>query len=237
LGIDGTVDELERNGLFTTIRFPRTISISAPALDRRREDFLMNSASFVILIGVFGLFQNPATSSKSLAVPRLEKGTINGKTYRNPSIGLELTPDSSLKLQSPELRNKGSKSEILSVAALGKFKWGSAREGMFVGIFALASYPEGERSTSSCMQHVVEAQAKNGLKVVQQSSQSELGHTMFVRSDFLKEGPIYEAAFVRACDTLGLTIVFTGPDRNTIEKYIAAADLKLDPLVSGCTPR
>jgi hypothetical protein len=179
--------------------------------------------------------QDPATSSKpSLIIPRLDEGSIQGKTYKNPSLGLELTADPSLTFQRPELKENGTKCESLMVPALRKFRSGSAREGTFIGAVALAYYPKDQRSTDSCMRRIVEAQRKNGFKAVRGSSQSELGRTMFARTDFLREGLAYEAVFVKACDALALTIVFAGSDRDAVEKFVAATDLKLDPSVSGC---
>jgi hypothetical protein len=172
-----------------------------------------------------------------LIVPRLDEGSIQGKTYKNPSLGLELTADPSLTFQRPELKGNGTKRESLLVAALGKFRSESAREGTFIGAVALAYYPEDQRSTDSCMRRMVEAQQKNGFKVMRGSPQSELGPTMFVRADFMREGPVYETVFVKACDALALTIVFAGPDRDTVEKFVAAPDLKLDPSVLSCGPQ
>ncbi len=83
------------------------------------------------------------------------------------------------------------------------------------------------------MRRIVEAQQKNGFKL-QGSSQGELGATTFARADFLREGPAYEAVFVKACERLALTIVFAGPSRDAVERFVAATDLKLDPSASRC---
>ncbi len=188
-----------------------------------------------LMLAFFGWPQNPAPPSEPLlSVPRLDKGSIQGKTYKNSSLGLELTPDPSLTFQNPELKENGTKREALMVAALGKLRSGSAREGTFIGAVALAYYPEDQRSTESCMRRIVETQQKSGFKAVRGSSQGELSGNTFARSDFLREGPVYEAVFVKACDALALTIVFSGPDQNTVERFVAATDLKLDPSVSGC---
>jgi hypothetical protein len=189
----------------------------------------------LVMFAFLGWPQDPASPSKSLLiVPRLDKGSIQGKTYKNSSLGLELTPDPSLTFQRPELKENGTKRELLSVAALGKVRSRSAREGTFIGAVALAYYPKDQRSTDSCMRRIVEAQQKNGFKTVRGNSQGEVGGTTFARADFLREGPVYEAIFVKACDALALTIGFTGPNREAVERFVAATELKLDPSVWAC---
>jgi len=84
------------------------------------------------------------------------------------------------------------------------------------------------------MRRIVEVQQQSGFKTVRGGSQGELSGTTFARADFVREGPAYEAVFVKACNALALTIVFAGPDQNTVERFVAATDLKLDPSVSGC---
>ena len=174
-------------------------------------------------------------SQTALVIPHLDKGVIQGKTYRNTVIGLDLTPDPSLTFEHPEVRDNGTKRESLMVAAVGRATPGSARDGTALGVVALAYYPEDQRSTDSCMRRVVDAQLKSGFKSVTSSSKSELGGITFARTDFShSDPPGYEAVFLKACDALALTVVFSGHDRKTVEKLVAATDLKLDPSLSGC---
>jgi hypothetical protein len=121
------------------------------------------------------------------------------------------------------------------VGALGKATPGSVRAGTFIGAVALAYYPQDERSTGACMRKAVDAQLKNGFKTVTVTSDSELGNVTFARTDFSHTNPpAYEAVFLKACDALALTVVFAARDRDTVERFVAATDLKLDPSVSGC---
>jgi hypothetical protein len=204
-------------------------------LQQAQGTFAMNRlvVGFVIF-AMFGWFQE----RPALPVPRLDKGSIEGKTYRNASIGLELTPDPKLKFGAPELKGKtGTVSSSLMVAAWGKFRSGSAREGTAFWAVPLAFYPADQRSTDACMRRVVEANQKDGLKPVQSSPDNELGGALFARTDFLREGPAYETVFVKTCDTLVLGFVFTGSDREAVNKLIAATDLKLDLPTAGCGPK
>src|SRR5258706_4130453 len=92
----------------------------------------------LVMFAFLGWPQDPAAPSKSLLIPRLDKGSVQDKTYTNSSLGLELTPDPSLTFQHPELKENGTKRESLMVAALGKFRSGSARAGMFIAAVATA---------------------------------------------------------------------------------------------------
>jgi hypothetical protein len=189
------------------------------------------------LVAILGWPQQPMGQSRTpLTVPRFDKGVIEGKIYRNASIGLlAFTPDPSLTFERPDVKETGTKRESLTVAALAKATSGSVREGTFFGAVALADYPQDQRSTDACMRRVVDAQLKNGFATVAGSSNSDLGHITFARRDFShKTPPAHEAVFVKACDALALTIVFAGHDRDTVDRFLAATDLKLDPSVSGC---
>ena len=95
---------------------------------------MLSQLLITVMVTFLGWFQHPAApTSTRLIVPQLEKGTIEGNTYRNPSIGLELTADPSLKFQPAQLRDSGTERESLIAAAFGKPKRGKATEGTQVG--------------------------------------------------------------------------------------------------------
>jgi hypothetical protein len=188
----------------------------------------------LVIFAIFGWSQE----RPALTVPRFDKGSVEGKIYKNASIGLELTPDPKLKFAAPVLKGKiGTVSSSLMVAAWGKFKSGSAREGTAFWAVPLAFYPADKRSTDACMRKVVEANQKDGFRPVQGSPEGDLGGLMFARTDFVREGPAYEVVFVKACDTLALGFIFTGSERDAVNKLIAATDLKVDLPTAGCGPK
>jgi len=165
---------------------------------------------------------------------RFEKGEIEGRTYKNASVGLELTPAAKLKLGTPELkvgRNTGFGS-FVTVAAWGEEKLLSARDGTIFWAAALTNYPETLRSTEARVQSVVEDNRKAGFELLGRSEQAQLGVVAFVRTDF-KKGAAHEAIFVKACKTEELVFIFFGADRQAADKMVAATELKLTP-VSGC---
>jgi hypothetical protein len=177
-------------------------------------------------------------SQPSPPVPHLDRGFVDGTTYKNPSLGLELTPDPDLKFMSPELKGRpGSLPLSVTAAAWARFEPGSAREGTVFYADALAYYPPDQRSTDDYMTRVERANQKNGFKSVGGSSEGELGGVLFARTDFTKTGPAYEVVLVRACDAVALVFVFTGPDRDAVNKLIASTALRLDLPTSGCGTR
>jgi hypothetical protein len=73
----------------------------------------------LVIFAIFGWSQE----RPALTVPRFDKGSVEGKIYKNASIGLELTPDPKLKFAAPVLKGKiGTVSSSLMVAAWGKFE-------------------------------------------------------------------------------------------------------------------
>jgi hypothetical protein len=62
----------------------------------------------VVILAMLAWSQEPAAvpAKPALSVPRFDKGAVEGKIYKNASVGLELTPDPMLKLGTPELRGK-----------------------------------------------------------------------------------------------------------------------------------
>ena len=64
-----------------------------------------------------------------------------------------------------------------------------------------------------------------------------MGSVSFVRTDFSKRGPAYEAVLVTACDKQALVFVFTGSGKNIVDKLIERTEVKLDLSISGCGPK
>jgi hypothetical protein len=168
--------------------------------------------------------------------PRLEKGFVEGKSYENPALGLEFTPDPSLKLGVPE-QTGTPRAPLLyvSVLALGKVASypGLLREAIAFSAVALAYYPTDQRSTEACMGRVIQANRNDGFTVVE-SQEEKLGGISFARTDFSRKGPAYEAVLVRACDRQALIFAFTGSSREAVEKLIAGTQLTIDLTRSGC---
>ena len=173
---------------------------------------------------------SPPTSSPG---PAWDKGFTEGRTYKNPSIGLQLTAAPSLQWSAPELKgNTGTLPLLVTIAAWGDKKMFAARQGTVFYAEALASYPEDERSTGAYMGKVVGSNRTNGFFPIS-SSFDNLGGLQFARTDF-KRGAVYEAVLVRACETKALVLIFTDSDLGAVNNLIAATDLKLDLGRSGC---
>ncbi len=215
------------------------------------------SIIFLVIFALLGCSE--ARTAEASEVHHLDKGAVEGKTYKNAFLGLELTPASNLKFKAPELKGKaGTVHPSLLVAAWGKSTSDSSTEGTAFWAADLTSYPVDERSSEACMRSIVDEKVKDGLQV-QRSTQADLDGLPFARTDFLlpaerqsefsvKVGirhrwpetrgrAAYQAVFVKACSTVALGFVFTGSSRAAVEKLIAATELKLDSSAAGCSSR
>jgi hypothetical protein len=167
-------------------------------------------------------------------IPRWDKGVVEGRTYKNASVGLEITPPPGLAFGDPELKgNPGTVPLLVTITAAGEPTLFSAREVMAFYTDALAYYPEGRRSTDAYMQRVIRGNQKEGFEISDGISDSKWGGLTFVRQDF-KKGIVYEGVLVKACRAQALVFIFGDSDRDAVNKLIAATELKLDLTSSGC---
>jgi len=165
-----------------------------------------------------------------------EKGMVEGRTYKNASVGLELTPAPALEFGAPELKGKpGTVPLLVTITAAGEAKLASAREVMSFSSDAMAYYPENRRSTADYMRRVALGNGEEGFTTLGGTSESKLGEVTFARQDFQK-GVVYESVLVKACKTEALVFIFGGPDLDAVNKLVAGTRLKLDPATSGCGP-
>jgi TonB family protein len=172
--------------------------------------------------------------------PRWDKGVVEGLTYKNTSLGLELTPAPGLKFGAPELDgDPGTVPQIVKIAALGELTGLPARDLLSFYADALAYYPENRRSSDDYMRRVVVANRSEGFWPPERPSSDNkfggeiFGGEVFTRQDFQK-GVVYEAVLVKACGAEALVFIFAGPNRDAANKLIATTELKLDAAASGC---
>lgn len=197
------------------------------------------AASVLVFVAVAGMAQSRPSkavvpSSIAAVGPRWDKGVVEGGTYKNASVGLEITPATGLEFGSPELRgNSGTVPLLVTITALSPPKLSSGRDVMAFYIDALAFYPENQRSTEAYLRKVVRGNQKEGFDPVNSSSENTFGGTTFLRQDFQKS-PSYEAVLVKACKAQAIVFIFASPDRDGIDKLIAATHLKLDFVQLGC---
>jgi TonB family protein len=191
-------------------------------------------ASFVVLGWSQDRARAEVRSKPSLPVAQWDAGVVEGRTYKNGSVGLELTTAPTLKLGAPELKGDAGSVPFLTVAAWGEEKPSMPREGTI--FYADAYYPADQRSTEAYMRKVIRINHNKGLEPVGTSTQSTLSGIPFTRIDF-KNGPVYEAVWVKACDAQALVFIFTGSDRDVVNELVAATELKLDLSRSGCSSK
>jgi hypothetical protein len=84
------------------------------------------TASIVAFIAVAAMSQDRppkvvvVPSATSAVGPRWDKGAVEGRLYKNGSVGLEITPAVGLEFGGPELKgNVGSVPLLLTITAVG----------------------------------------------------------------------------------------------------------------------
>lgn len=198
------------------------------------------AASVLIFVAVAGMSQDRppkvvvVPSTTSAVGPRWDKGVVEGGTYKNTSVGLEIIPATGLEFGTPELNgNSGAVPLLVTITAVSAPRLFSRSDVMAFYTDALAYYPENQRSTEAYLRKVVRGNQKEGFEPLNGSSESTLGGTTFSRQDFQK-GSRYEAVLVRACKPQAIVLIFASSDRDGVNKLIAATQLKLDLAHSGC---
>src|SRR5271155_1692311 len=104
------------------------------------------------------------SSKPSSTAPRMEKGFVDGSTYKNSSIGVELRAAKGLTFGVPELKGTpGTVPMVVTVTALRNETLLSPRYVMAFYSDALDYYPEGQqRSTDAYMRRVIKGNQQTG---------------------------------------------------------------------------
>lgn len=164
----------------------------------------------------------------SLPIPQMDKGIVEGRTYKNPSIGIEFTLPVGLTFGTPELKGTPGRSLFVTVAALGEKSWiALTRDTETFLADALAYYPDGQRSTEACLRQLVRGNQEVGFEIVKDAFEEKLSGIPFSRMDF-KKWPVYEAVLAKACTAQAFTFIFAGADRDAVNRLISKTNLKLD---------
>ena len=189
-----------------------------------------------ICLAAAALSQDRPPHQPSPTGPRWESGAVEGRTYKNSTIGVELIPAPELQLGQPELKGKpGTVPLLVTITAAAQPKPGVPRPVMAFYADAMAYYPENRRSTDAYMGRVALGNQNQGLLPVEaEGSERSFGGVAFLRRDFAK-GPVYEAVLVRACKPQALVFIFTGSGRDSVDKLISSTQFKLNLAASGCS--
>jgi hypothetical protein len=100
----------------------------------------------------------------------MEKGLVDGHTYKNPSIGVELRVDDGLAFGTPELKGTpGAAPQFVTVTALRNENLFSPRYVVAFYADALDYYPEGQRSTEAYMRKVIKGNQETGYEPVKEA--------------------------------------------------------------------
>ena len=186
----------------------------------------------------FNFHYNPDGLERKADPPRppllmLEKGFVDGGTYKNGSIGLEFSPAPPLVLGKPEVKGlSADAAPLVTIGAWGDANKFSARQGTVFYADPLFPYPADQRSTGAYLKMVIKGNQTWGFELLESGLKDEMGGFSFARADF-KRGVVYEAILVKACATDAFVFVFTGSRREAVNALIGASHLKFDS-AAGC---
>jgi hypothetical protein len=175
----------------------------------------------------------PSVITSKTAALQMEKGSVEGRTYKNASIGIELTAPDGLEFETPELKGTpGTLPLLVAVTALREGGLLSPPKVLAFYAEALAYYPEGQRSTDAYMVKAARGNRKTGYEPVEQNLKTNFGGISFARTDF--RGSLYEAVLVKSCEDQAFVFIFASSGKETVDALIAATNVKFDRVRSGC---
>jgi len=175
----------------------------------------------------------PASTTLPQTTP-LEKGQVQGNTYRNKSLGLSLTVAPDLTFGIPEMKGvPGTTPLLVKVSAWGQRNPPSVSLGTIFYADALAYYSSVQRSVDAYVRKVTSANLKVGFAPVDSHTHGQLGGVLFHRSDFRK-GSVYEAVFVQTCGSYAFVFIFVSPDVDGANRLISETRVNLDAHRLAC---
>jgi hypothetical protein len=118
----------------------------------------------------------PPRVTRHTPVQQMEKGSVEGRTYKNGSIGLELKVADGLEFQAPELKGTpGTVPLLITVTAWRSEGLLSPRTATAFYADALAYYPETQRSTDAYMRKVIRGNRETGYEPVKENLKTDFG--------------------------------------------------------------
>lgn len=162
-----------------------------------------------------------------------DKGVVEGRTYKNTTLGLQFTPPPTLELGMPEL--KGTPGVLPLLVTINAVSEHDSSTGKAIAFYAegLRYHPEGQRLTDAYLNRVVSDNQKGGFSPVGAISHRRFGGSVFVRQDFRKQ-LAYEAVLFKACSVEALVFIFAGSDKEVVNDLMAATQVKLDLMHLSC---
>lgn len=181
-------------------------------------------------------------SSTPLPIPNYNKGTVDGQTYKNSSVGLEFIVPPGFQFKSPQLTGPRGKAPVLvTVMALGVERVSfflSFRDTITFMSEARADLPDptAPTATEDYFAGLIHVNEKEGFMPQQGDEvRTKWGGVYFSRVDFRRR-PAYEAVLVKACHNQVLTFIFAGLDLKSVDRLIAGTKLNINMTLSHCVP-
>jgi hypothetical protein len=162
-------------------------------------------------------------SDAPVPAPRVlpSKGVVEGSTYKNPSIGIEFKPPSSLRLQEPQMKGSPDAAQLL-ISVIAE----ATNPIPALGFYAekLDYYPEDKRGASDYVQRLIRAQEAKGCQRVGGAMTAQRGRVSFLRAD-CEDGKDHEAVLVTTHNAFAFVFIFEARDAAEANNLVNATEV------------
>ncbi len=157
----------------------------------------------------------------------IDRGTFNGNTYTNRSLGFTVKLPPSL-IPDKQALAEGPHSQLTSllISAWTDVPPGSLRPGMVLYADRLSQFPEDRRTAEAYVARVVRSQAPNEYEVIHERAEKKVGENTLHCADFRKT-LAYEAVCVATHRGIALVFVFLGSGQEQVDTMMRSTGLEL----------
>jgi hypothetical protein len=192
------------------------------------------AVALILLLGAASSSALAQTARKPLSRTEPTAGLVDGDTYRNSSLGLELKAAPSLRFGPPSVRGvPGSVPLLVTIAALNGRDFSSSTRATVFYAEDLGYYRPDLRSTQAYVNRVVRSQITQGLELVKGAGEQRVGDVRFARADFRRTGQ-YQIVLIKACKAYAFVFIFAAPSPDGANAILTGTHIALAKTGLGC---
>lgn len=175
-----------------------------------------------------------ATEARSQTADTDPRGTIQGQTYKNATLGIEFALPEDLQFQEQPTATSDPATGLRMISIHAGSKPGNRfalkkyvvdKSIMFVAD-PLARHPVDERTDAGYMRSMVQVEKSEGFKQKGDTSVGKIGDTAFSRADFT-HGRRYHVVFATGRKEYAFVFIFVANDLETADALSSSLSLKL----------
>ena len=161
------------------------------------------------------------------------KGFVDGQTYKNAFLGVEITLPDDQQFHEPELAEDAKVSRrVIRISAGSKphNKFSPKKFVVDTGVICvadlLAAYPDAERTEEGYMRKMAEIEGSQGFKRIDGKSADKIGDLAFMRANFV-QGKRQHVLLATLRKDNAFVFIFIANDMASAEALIASTAVKL----------